>query len=101
MARDKHQTRAALKAAGLPTPKNALIQNESELEAAGRHVGFPSVLKPVSGAASLGVKKVESMQQLKACYREVADELSSLVVSSGARRQMGVEKVSVQKKSSI
>jgi len=42
------------------------------------------VLKPVSGAASLGVKKVETMEELEACYREVTAELSSLVVSSGA-----------------
>merc|ERR1719188_2089778 len=83
-ARDKHRTRAALKAASLPTPRNALIRNESELVAAGQAVGFPCVLKPVSGAASLGVKKVVSMAELEACYREVAAELNSLVVSSGA-----------------
>jgi len=83
-ARDKHRTRAALKAANLPTPKNALIRNESELVAAGQIVGFPAVLKPVSGAASLGVKKVICMAELESCYREVAAELSSLVVSSGA-----------------
>mmetsp|Transcript_42101 Transcript_42101/g.100626 ORF Transcript_42101/g.100626 Transcript_42101/m.100626 type:complete len:607 (+) Transcript_42101:87-1907(+) len=83
-ARDKHRTRAALKAAGLPTPRNALIRNEAELETQGRAVGFPAVLKPVSGAASLGVKKVTSMDDLHACYREVVSELKSLVVSSGA-----------------
>jgi len=83
-ARDKHRTRAALKAAGLPTPRNMLICQESDLQEAGRVVGFPSVLKPVSGAASLGVKKVESQADLEACYREVVADLSSLVVASGA-----------------
>jgi len=83
-ARDKHATRAIMKAAGLPTPKNMLITNESQLHVAASHVGFPSVLKPVSGAASLGVKKVMNMQEMTACYREVVAELSSLVVSSGA-----------------
>jgi len=83
-ARDKHRTRQALKAAGLPTPRNVLIHNDSELEAAGHQVGFPAVLKPVSGAASLGVKKVESMQDLRACYQEVVAELATLIVSSGA-----------------
>jgi biotin carboxylase len=83
-ARDKHATRAALKAAGLPTPKNMLIKTEADADAAGAHVGFPAVLKPVSGAASLGVKKVTSMAELRASYREVVTELSSLVVSSGA-----------------
>jgi len=83
-ARDKHRTRAALKAAGLPTPRNALIRNESELKAVGQAVGFPAVLKPVSGAASLGVKKVTSMEDLQSCYNDVVSELKSLVVSSGA-----------------
>jgi len=83
-ARDKHRTRAALKAAGLPTPRNALVRCEAELEACGLQVGFPAVLKPVSGAASLGVKKVACMEELQACYREVQAELGSLVVSSGA-----------------
>merc|ERR1712157_32064 len=39
---------------------------------------------PVSGAASLGVKKVTCYDELKRCYQEVTTELSGLVVSSGA-----------------
>lgn len=83
-ARDKHRTRACLAAAGLPTPRNALIKAEADLAAAAEKVGFPAVMKPVSGAASLGVKKVESPEQLRHSYKEVNAELSSLVVSSGA-----------------
>lgn len=84
LARDKHRTRAALRAANLPTPRNALIHDAGEIIEAARIVGFPAVLKPVSGAASLGVKKVTTLRELEASYREVADELCSLVVSSGA-----------------
>lgn len=84
VARNKHASRGALKAAGLPTPRNCLIQNPSEVEAAGKAVGFPLVLKPVSGAASLGVKKASSMAELQAGYDEVTGELKTLVVSSGA-----------------
>jgi len=47
-------------------------------------VGFPAVLKPVSGAASLGVKKVCSRAEVMATYREVVREVSNLVVISGA-----------------
>eukprot|EP00405_Crypthecodinium_cohnii_P018813 CAMPEP_0206482574 /NCGR_PEP_ID=MMETSP0324_2-20121206/38948_1 /ASSEMBLY_ACC=CAM_ASM_000836 /TAXON_ID=2866 /ORGANISM="Crypthecodinium cohnii, Strain Seligo" /LENGTH=591 /DNA_ID=CAMNT_0053960533 /DNA_START=140 /DNA_END=1915 /DNA_ORIENTATION=+ len=83
-ARDKHRTRAALKKAGLPTPANFLIKQCSDLKAAAEAVGFPAVLKPVSGAASLGVKKVLSFEELESSYREVAEELGGLVVSSGA-----------------
>jgi len=83
-ARDKHKTRAALKAAGLPTPRNFLITKVEDLHQAGEVVGFPAVLKPVSGAASLGVKKVVAKEQLQACYNEVVSDLAQLVVASGA-----------------
>lgn len=83
-ARDKHATRASLKAAGLPTPRNCLIRSEEEIATAMKQVGFPAVIKPVSGAASLGVKKVVNEADLKQTYREVVAELSTLVVSSGA-----------------
>lgn len=89
MARDKHQTRAAMKRAGLPTPRNFLIKEGSQVMQAGQIVGFPAVLKPVSGAASLGVKKVTTMEELESCYNEVVGELSSLVVSSGALVKAG------------
>jgi carnosine synthase len=83
-ARDKHQTRAVMKAAGLPTPANCLIHSEAELTKASQQVGFPAVIKPLSGAASLGVKKVENAADLRAAYKEVTEELNSLIVSSGA-----------------
>lgn len=50
-ARDKYATRACLAAAGLPTPKNARISAPTDVQPAGEHVGFPSVIKPVSGGA--------------------------------------------------
>jgi len=95
IARNKHATRAALKSAGLPTPANTLITSEAEIETAGAIVGFPAVLKPVSGAASLGVIKVLSMEDLKRCFKETTNELRSLVVSSGALVQRAVDDSSV------
>jgi len=83
-ARDKHWTRAEMKKAGLPSPKNMLLKSAEDLPSAVATVGFPSVLKPISGAASLGVKKVTSEEELKEGYAEVLSELQSLVVSSGA-----------------
>eukprot|EP00444_Apocalathium_aciculiferum_P001597 CAMPEP_0183395826 /NCGR_PEP_ID=MMETSP0370-20130417/9595_1 /TAXON_ID=268820 /ORGANISM="Peridinium aciculiferum, Strain PAER-2" /LENGTH=622 /DNA_ID=CAMNT_0025576515 /DNA_START=51 /DNA_END=1919 /DNA_ORIENTATION=+ len=83
-ARDKHWTRAEMKKAGLPSPKNSLIKCEADLQAVASEVGFPAVLKPISGAASLGVKKVTGWEDLQTSYREVITELNSLVVSSGS-----------------
>mmetsp|Transcript_9028 Transcript_9028/g.23582 ORF Transcript_9028/g.23582 Transcript_9028/m.23582 type:complete len:627 (+) Transcript_9028:51-1931(+) len=83
-ARDKCLTREALRAAGLPTPAFYHIHNADDLERAAMTVGFPAVLKPISGAASLGVKKVSAKEELFATYEEVFREVRSLVVSSGA-----------------
>ncbi len=41
-ARDKHSTRAYMAKAGLPTPRNMLIERPDQVEAAGNHVGFPA-----------------------------------------------------------
>lgn len=83
-ARDKYKTRACLAKAGLPTPRNCLIRSEGEVPGASKTVGFPAVLKPICGAASLGVKKVTCDADLLGTYKEIVAELSSLVVSSGA-----------------
>jgi len=83
-ARDKRCTRASLRDAGLPTPAFDQITCKEDLSQAAKVVGFPAVLKPVSGAASLGVKKVSSEAELLTAYVEVVTELRSLVVCSGA-----------------
>lgn len=53
--------------AGLNTPSNYLIRSPKDLPAAARHVGFPAVIKPISGAASLGVIRVDSEPDLARC----------------------------------
>ena len=86
IARDKHLTRKVLADAGLPSIANMLIENESQLEEAARKVGFPSVLKPVGGAGSLGVKKVNNEAEFLSVYREVVSVMRGLVVSGGVVR---------------
>ena len=83
IARDKHLTRKVLADAGLPSIANMLIENESQLEEAARKVGFPSVLKPVGGLSSLGVKKVNNEAEFLSVYREVVSVMRGLVVSGG------------------
>ncbi|KAF4756527.1 Carnosine synthase 1 [Perkinsus olseni] len=56
--RDKYRMREALQKRDLPGVKHYLIRSVEDLDHAASHVGFPAVMKPVSGAASLGVEKV-------------------------------------------
>lgn len=84
-ARDKHATRAKMAAAGLATPKNVLLlpgAGAGEVAAAGAAVGFPAVLKPTGGAASIGVLRVDSPQALAAGHSRVVAELARSVIDS-------------------
>jgi hypothetical protein len=45
----QYATRTCLAAAGLPTPRNARISVKADVAAAAHTVGFPAVIKPVSG----------------------------------------------------
>lgn len=89
IARDKNLTRKAIRSnptTGQYAIRSSLIESDdiSALEKAASLVGFPAVLKPVSGAASLGVQRVNSWSDLVATHSKIRLLLSELVVSNGA-----------------
>ncbi len=83
-ARDKYATRAIMEAAGLATPANALIEKAEDLSAAAAKVGFPAVIKPIAGAGSMGVVRVDSEEELRLLYDKVVQDMGRAVVTSGA-----------------
>ena len=68
--RDKHLTRVALDAAGVPQPRSVLAASLEEARAAAGRIGYPVVLKPRALGASFGVCGVESAAGLDAGYAE-------------------------------
>lgn len=63
--RDKHLTRTALAAHGVPQPASQLVDTvDDALEAADKLL-YPVILKPRAMAASLGVVKVNSPEELR------------------------------------
>jgi biotin carboxylase len=62
--RDKHLTRTALAAAGVPQPRSVMVSSLAEALSVAADIGYPVVLKPRAMAASLGVVKVEDPAQL-------------------------------------
>jgi biotin carboxylase len=75
LARDKHRAREACAAAGLPGPAFARIESAADLARAGERVGFPSVLKPVSGVGSVQAYKVGSETELRQRYESIVGEV--------------------------
>ncbi len=62
--RDKHQTREALAAAGVPQPRSVLASTVDEALAAAADIGYPVVLKPRAMGASLGVVRADTPDEL-------------------------------------
>ena len=67
--RDKHATRDALRADGVPQAASALVTTLSQARAAADAIGYPLVLKARALAASIGVVLVDGPDQLAARFR--------------------------------
>jgi cyanophycin synthetase len=55
IAGDKEDTKYLLEQAEVPVPKGEIIRRESSLEAAVDYIGYPLVLKPISGNHGRGI----------------------------------------------
>lgn len=66
--RDKHRTRRALAAAGVPQPDSVLVGSPEQATSAAEQLGFPVVLKPRALGASMGVRRADSAEDVAACY---------------------------------
>eukprot|EP00123_Amoebidium_parasiticum_P009156 comp19286_c0_seq1/m.22117 comp19286_c0_seq1/g.22117 ORF comp19286_c0_seq1/g.22117 comp19286_c0_seq1/m.22117 type:complete len:483 (-) comp19286_c0_seq1:512-1960(-) len=77
IARNKYLSRDACERAGVASPKYHKIENEGDLEVAAAKVGFPMVLKPQSGAGSLGVYPCHNMTELRTAYSKVVEEIKT------------------------
>eukprot|EP00122_Pirum_gemmata_P008669 Pgem_evm1s7998 len=76
-ARDKRLAREVCYEHGIPTPKFGRIDKESDVEKIVEHVGLPLVLKPSAGAASQGVYKCYTKEDVHKYYKEIKGELTS------------------------
>ncbi|CAN8068264.1 unnamed protein product [Agarophyton chilense] len=70
-ARNKRRTREVMAEKGLPVPRFRRIMNEKDIESACSYVGFPLVLKPAFGAASMGVTRIDNMKHAISAYKKL------------------------------
>ncbi|MFD9126965.1 ATP-grasp domain-containing protein [Kitasatospora sp. NPDC059571] len=66
--RNKHRTRTALTAAGLPQPAFGYATTEAEARAHADRIGYPLVLKPRGMGASIGVVRADREAELSAAF---------------------------------
>lgn len=62
-SKNKIFTREVCVEAGIPSPRFFRIKSEEDLEPAAASVGFPAVLKPVSGASSISTYLIHSKEE--------------------------------------
>ncbi|HEY5729998.1 MAG TPA: ATP-grasp domain-containing protein, partial [Anaerolineales bacterium] len=83
-SKNKIFTREVCVEAGIPSPRFFRIKSESDLETAATHVGFPAVLKPISGFSSIATYLVKDESILRQRYIQTVTE------AKGHLKTMGV-----------
>ncbi|MBI5041138.1 MAG: D-alanine--D-alanine ligase [Gammaproteobacteria bacterium] len=66
---DKVRTKQIWQAAGLPTPKFLVLENEADLGRVAAELGFPVMIKPAHEGSSIGMSKVERAEDLAAAWK--------------------------------
>jgi biotin carboxylase len=84
-AADKHASRVALRAAGLPVPAVTLHDLDADPEAAARQAPLPCVLKPLIFSASRGVIRADDPAGFVSAWRRIAHLLASTKAERRAR----------------
>ena len=82
-SRNKIFTREVCEEAGLPSPRYFRIKSAADLETAAVHVGFPAVLKPISGANSTDAYLIDGEHTLRQRYLQTMTEAESHLKTSG------------------
>jgi biotin carboxylase len=79
-SRNKHDARAAFRAAGLPTPSFRTAFLAEDAEAISRATGYPAVIKPLALSGSRGVIRVDDPREFVAAFARVRALLRSIDV---------------------
>jgi len=85
IANDKFQTARFLEENGFPYPKSVMATNKEHMLKLSDEVGFPLFAKPYNGARSIGLVKINNIDELLAVY----DKKSNLVVQQFLSEDFG------------
>ena len=80
LSMDKWRTKMVWLASGLPTPRYAILEADTDWDAVAAELGLPIFVKPVHEGSSMGATKVTEAGQLQAAW-ELAARYDSLVIA--------------------
>lgn len=83
LASDKEETNSILRDLGLPVPKQYVVRSSRDATRAAKRIGFPVVLKPLSGNHGRGVSiNLKTGEEVEAAFEKAREHGSSIVVES-------------------
>ncbi|WP_447752784.1 D-alanine--D-alanine ligase [Pseudomonas nicosulfuronedens] len=80
LAMDKLRTKRVWLSLGLPTPDHAVLASEADCHAAATKLGFPLIVKPANEGSSIGMAKVNSVEELITAWSGAAKYDSQVLV---------------------
>lgn len=80
IAMDKWRTKMIWAACGLPTPRYALLDQETDWRAVVEDLGLPMFVKPVHEGSSMGASKVTRAEDLESAWKQAA-QFDTLVIA--------------------
>jgi len=69
LAMDKLRTKQVWQSLGLPTPRHAVLTSEADCRVAAQELGFPLIVKPAHEGSSIGMAKVEALDELISAWQ--------------------------------
>ncbi len=83
LASDKEETNAILRDLGLPVPRQIMVQSQQRAIRAANRIGFPVVLKPLSGNHGRGVSiNLVNDEQVGVAFEKAREHGRTIVVES-------------------
>ena len=80
IAMNKVITKQIWQSSGLPTAKFLIAQNVSDLESVKKELGFPVFVKPAHEGSSVGISRVDSIEQLLPAFELAKQQDSSVLI---------------------
>ena len=83
LAGDKEETNEILRDLGLPAPKQLIVRNERDAVRAAERIGYPVVLKPLSGNHGRGVAiNLRTAEEVEVGFQKASEHGRTIVVES-------------------
>ena len=83
LASDKEETNSILRDLGLPVPKQYVVRSSRDAKRAAARIGYPVVLKPLSGNHGRGVSiNLKTNEEVEVAFEKAREHGRSIVVES-------------------